>query len=88
MTALLRSVASGDSLFLLQDAVWLALAPTADIDPWAGLPADVSITVLLPDLVVRGLDARSLHPRVNVADDAEWVAASERHPRCITWSPG
>ena len=86
--ALLRAARAGDSIFLLQDAVWLALAHATDADPWADLDAGVSITALMPDLVARGLADRRLHPRVGVGEDADWVAASERHPRCITWSVG
>jgi sulfur relay protein TusB/DsrH len=86
--ALLRAAVAGDSIILLQDAVWLAVAAIADVDPWADLDVGVSITALMPDLVVRGLAGRRLHPRVSVGEDADWVAASERHPRCITWSAG
>jgi sulfur relay protein TusB/DsrH len=86
--ALLRAAGACDSIFLLQDAVWLALATIADVDPWADLDAGVSITALMPDLVARGLAERCLHPRVGVGEDADWVAASERHALCITWSAG
>lgn len=88
LPALLRAVAAGDSIFLLQEAVWLALAPATGADPWAELDPDVSVTALKPDLEVRGLAAQRLHPRVTVGDDSDWVAASERHARCITWSGG
>jgi sulfur relay protein TusB/DsrH len=83
---LLLTVAQGDSVILLQDAVWLALATIANRDPWQGLSSAIGIMVLAADLTVRGLADRDLHPSVTRIDDDAWVAASERHPRCLTWA--
>jgi sulfur relay protein TusB/DsrH len=85
LPALLLAVAAGDSIVLLQDAAWLALAPDVGGDVWAALPADIGVMVLRADLELRGFELQPLHPRVRVGDDTDWVAASERHARCITW---
>jgi sulfur relay protein TusB/DsrH len=88
LPALLLAAAAGDSVVLLQDAAWLALAPDVGGDVWAALPVGVGIMVLRADLELRGFERRALHPRVNIGDDTDWVAASERHARCITWGAG
>ncbi len=87
LPALLLAVSAGDSIVLLQDAAWLALAPGVGGDIWAKLPDGIAVLVLLADLELRGFERQALHPCVRVGDDTDWVAASERHARCITWSP-
>ncbi len=82
---LLRTLAPGDSVILLQEAVWLALATTSDAGLWSWLPNASCLFVLRPDLEARGLADRNLHARVQAIDDPAWVEASERHARCITW---
>ncbi|MDZ4814128.1 MAG: DsrH/TusB family sulfur metabolism protein [Pseudomonadota bacterium] len=85
---LLLTLAPGDSVILLQEAVWLALATAFEPDLWSWLPNTCCLFVLRADLEVRGLADRNLHARVQAVDDPAWVEASERHARCITWSHG
>lgn len=85
---LFLTLAPGDSVILLQEAVWLALATASDADLWSWLPNASGLLVLRADLEVRGLADRNLHARVQAIDDPAWVEASERHARCITWRHG
>ncbi|MGD9585159.1 MAG: DsrH/TusB family sulfur relay protein [Lysobacterales bacterium] len=80
-----RLLAAGDSVLLMQEAVWLALAGVAVPPDRIGLPAGVEVCVLATDLDQRGLSARTRHPGVRLIDDAGWVELSERHIRMLTW---
>lgn len=79
-------LAAGDSVLLMQEAVWLALAGIAAAPDRLGLPAGVKVHVLATDLQLRGLSARARHPGVRLIDDAGWVELSERHLRVLAWS--
>jgi len=79
---LLQIAAAGDTLLLVHEASWLAVA---DDRLWASLPAGVDVLALDADLALRGLATRALHARVRRGDDTDWVIASERHARSISW---
>lgn len=85
-TSLPSLLAAGDSVLLMQEAVWLALVGVAAAPDQAGLPAGVGVYVLATDLEQRGLSQRALHPLIQRIDDAGWVEISERHRRVLTWS--
>ncbi len=86
--ALLLTVGEHDTIILMQDAVWLALASSPDAFVGLRVANAPRILVLASDLEVRGLAGRALYPGIERIDDDAWVAASESHPRCITWGAG
>lgn len=86
--ALLLTVGEHDTVILMQHAVWLALASSPDAFVGLRVANTPRILVLAADLEIRGLAGRVLHPGIERIDDDAWVAASESHPRCITWDAG
>lgn len=82
----LRVAASGDTLLLLQDGVYAAVAqapvPSALLREAAA--TGVGLYALLPDIDARGLAGR-LHPGFRLVDDNGFVELTERHPRTISW---
>lgn len=82
----LRVVASGDSLLLLQEGVYAAVAHAAT--PAALLreaaAAGVALNALAADVAARGLTGR-LHPGIALVDDDGFVALTERHARTASW---
>ena len=82
---LLPVLARGDSVLLMQEAVWLALDGVAIAPARLGLPDRVSVYVLGADLQARGLSARALNLGIQQIDDHGWVELSERHQRVLTW---
>lgn len=82
----LRAAAAEDTVLLLQDAVYDAIAGAPGS---AGLlraaAADgVALCALAPDAEARAV-ATLLHPGIRLVDDDGFVALTEDFPRCVSW---
>lgn len=82
----LRAAADGDTVLLLQDAVYAAVAPAAAA---AGLLREaaangLTLAALGPDVDARGIGAL-LHLGIELLDDNAFVALTEQHPRILSW---
>lgn len=78
----LERLAAGDTLLLLGDGVYHALAGSPGAGQLAGLPCPVK--VLRADALAAGVLAR-LAPGVEVVDDAGFVALTEHYPAQLAW---
>lgn len=84
LAACLAVLAEGDSLLLLEDAVYLALDAAFMSRFAAELPDSPRLYALAPDLAARGISAR-ISPAVNVIGYKEFVALSLQHQRVVNW---
>lgn len=82
----LRAAADGDTVLLLQDAVYAAVArATIPSELLRDAAANgIVLAALAPDVSARGVGAL-LHPGISLVDDDAFVALTERHPRILSW---
>ena len=76
----LRVVRPGDAILFIRDGVYGALDARLDV-----LPGAISVRVLEPDLLARGLDARVGDP-VGRIDQTGFVALCAEHDRVVSWT--
>ncbi|MGV3593177.1 MAG: sulfurtransferase complex subunit TusB [Gammaproteobacteria bacterium] len=81
----LRALASGDSLLLVEDGVYLAPQLQAGMALRGAIPAGVTLYALAPDLVARGLSAK-LPVDFSGIDYAGFVQLCLAHPRVVNWN--
>lgn len=81
LAACLRAAAPDDTLLLLEDGVYGALAGAAGAEPGAG----PRWCVLAPDARARGIQDR-LHASVETVDHGGFVALAVAHARVVSWS--
>lgn len=84
LAACLAVLAEGDSLLLLEDAVYLALDAAFMSRFAAEAAGSPRLCALAPDLAARGISAR-ISPAVNVIGYKEFVALSLQHQRVVNW---
>ena len=82
----LRTAAGGDTLLLLQDGVYAAVAHAAAPSALLREAAanGIALYALMPDVDARGLAGR-LHAGIRLVDDNGFVELTERHRRCVSW---
>lgn len=82
----LRGATPGDTLLLLQDGVYAAVAhaPMPALLLREAAANGIGLYALLPDVDARGLAGR-LHPGFRLVDDNGFVELTERHPRTVSW---
>ena len=76
---------AGDAVLMIEDGVYGATAGTMVSDALAARGDDISIYVLGPDLVARGLDAGRVLDGVNSVDYAGFVDLAAKHDRAVAW---
>lgn len=81
LPALLRLLAPGDDLLLLQDGVLAAVGGT-EIESLLNAP--ISLHVLRADVEARGLIGYIL-PSIGVVDYTDFVALTTKHQQQIAW---
>lgn len=82
LSAMLRLLAEGDDVLLLQDGVIAALEGSSALE--ALLNAPISVYVLQEDLDARGLIAQ-ISTRVITISYTDFVTLSVRHSQQMTW---
>ncbi|MCX8958907.1 sulfurtransferase complex subunit TusB [Erwinia psidii] len=80
--ALLRMLAGGDDVLLLQDGVLAALVESHSLN--CLLEKDISLHVLREDVVARGLSAQ-ISPKAGMVSYTDFVALTVKHPKQMTW---
>ncbi|MDY6983086.1 MAG: sulfurtransferase complex subunit TusB [Pseudomonadota bacterium] len=81
----LRTLASGDSLLLLEDGVYLASQLHADVALRTAIPEGVTLYALTPDVAARGLSAKLPADFSGIDYDA-FVQLCLAHPRIVNWN--
>lgn len=82
----LATLAPGDALLLLEDAVYLSgEAGITALCVKMAHPEAVTLYALAPDLAARGISAR-ISPLVNVVEYPDFVALSLQHARVVSWT--
>ncbi len=81
----LRMLASGDSLLLLEDGVYVALQLQENTQIRNMIPAGVGLYALAPDLVARGISAK-IPVDFSGIDYADFVRLCLKHPRVVNWN--
>jgi tRNA 2-thiouridine synthesizing protein B len=82
----LATLAPGDALLLLEDAVYLTDATgIAALRAKMTHPDATSLYALAPDLAARGISAR-ISPLVHVVEYPDFVALSLQHARVVSWT--
>lgn len=82
----LRAASDGDTVLLLQDGVYAAVArataPAALLREAVG--SGVTVAALAPDVAARGIGA-GLHAGIELVDDDGFVELTEQYPRTLSW---
>lgn len=81
----LRMLASGDSLLLLEDGVYVALQLREGTQLHDMIPPDVRLYALAPDLAARGISAK-IPAGFSGIDYASFVQLCLTHPRVVNWN--
>jgi tRNA 2-thiouridine synthesizing protein B len=81
----LRTVGPGQSLLLIEDAVYGLLPDTRSVDALRLLPGSVKLFALENDLLARGLALDDLPGRVMVVDYLRMVELCVEHSKVISW---
>lgn len=81
----LGHVSPGDTVLLIEDAVYAALAGTLVSQRVSQALAIVDIQALAPDLEARGIEMRQLLPGVETVDYRGFVRLACRHPGVLAW---
>ncbi len=85
LASCLALCAPGDTLLLLEDGVYAALAGATPAQQLANVAArGVEVLAMTGDLAARGLETR-LAPGIRCIDYPEFVAQSCRHQRIQSW---
>lgn len=82
MTAMLRMLAEGDDILLLQDGVIAALNGSSALEALQKAP--ISLYALREDLEARGLSGQ-ISSSVTVVDYTDFVALTVKNPQQMTW---
>ncbi|KEY58697.1 sulfurtransferase complex subunit TusB [Serratia sp. DD3] len=82
LPAMLRLMASGDELLLLQDGVLAGLVGSASLDLLLNAP--ISLYALQDDLEARGLDGYFSH-KIAIISYTDFVRLTEKHHSQIAW---
>ncbi|CAO98216.1 sulfurtransferase complex subunit TusB [Erwinia tasmaniensis] len=82
LSAILRLLAAGDDVLLLQDGVIAALDGSAPLE--ALLKAPINLYVLKEDLEARGLLAQ-ISPRATVVGYTDFIQLAVRNPQQMAW---
>jgi len=86
LTLCLATLAPGDALLLVEDAVYLSgEAGIATLRAAMAHPEGITLHALAPDLAARGISAR-ISPLVNVVEYPDFVALSLQHARVVSWT--
>lgn len=80
-----RTVGPGQSLLLIEDAVYGLLTDTRAIEALSLLPGSVKLFALEDDLLARGLALDDLPGRVIVVDYTRMVELCVEHSKVISW---
>jgi tRNA 2-thiouridine synthesizing protein B len=75
------TLASGDALLLIEDAVYAALPAQQQLSL---VPAGVQLRALTDDLALRGISAK-IRPEIGQTTYNEFVALSLAHERVVSW---
>lgn len=81
----LRAINSGQSLLLIEEAVYGLLPGTSARNALEYLPASVSLYALEMDLQARGLALDDLPPRVTIINHPMLVELCVQHSKVISW---
>ncbi len=76
---------AGDTVLMIEDGVYGASAGTGLAEAVAGLGGGVTLAVLAPDLMARGIDAARLMDGVKSVDYAGFVDLAATHDRTQSW---
>jgi tRNA 2-thiouridine synthesizing protein B len=80
----LRTLASGDSLLLLEDGVYAALSMGEGTELGNIIPDGVALYALAPDLAARGISAK-IPAYFSGIDYPDFVRLCLAHPRVVNW---
>lgn len=80
--ALMRMLASGDDVLLIQDGVVAAMEGSQALGRLIGVP--VSLYVLRDDVLARGLSAQ-ISASITQVGYTDFVALTVKHPQLVTW---
>ena len=81
----LGHVSDGDSVLLIEDGVYAAIAGTAPSDQIKAQNGKVSFYVLGPDIAARGLNNGSLAEGIEVVDYGGFVDLVSEHEVAQAW---
>ena len=81
----LRVAKSGDSILLIEDSVYAAMAKADHAEKITSRMEDFSFHVLGPDVAARGLNDTPLIEGVNIVDYEEFVDLVVRHDVTQSW---
>lgn len=81
----LRAISSGQSLLLIEDAVYGLLPRTSGRNALEYLPGTVSLYALDADLQARGLALDDLPPRVTIINYLMMVELCAEHDKALSW---
>jgi tRNA 2-thiouridine synthesizing protein B len=81
----LRMLASGDSLLLLEDGVYLAAQLQAGTPLRGLIPQGVTMYAMHPDLTARGISGK-IPEDFSGIDYAGFVQLCLTHPRVVNWN--
>jgi len=85
LSSCLRSLAAGQHLILLEDAVYALLPGTGEAQSLGLLPASVKVHAIESDLLGRGLALDALPARVQVISYERLVELCVAHDKVISW---
>ncbi len=85
LASCLRVASPGSAVLLLEDAVYAALAGTAEDGLVTGALQRCPVYVLGPDLGARGLHEASLVDGITVVDYGGFVDLAVAHDRVLAW---
>ena len=80
----LRVAQAGDSILLIEDGVYAALATAVASAPIVAAPDRMGFYALEPDIAARGLAGRT-NVAVELVDYAGFVELTERHQQIVSW---
>lgn len=81
----MRVLASGQSVLLIEDAVYALLPGSAALNSLSLLPGEIRLYVLQADLLARGLALDDLPPRVKPVGYECMVELSAQSGKVISW---
>lgn len=81
----LRTISSGQSLLLIEDAVYGLLPRTTGRNALEYLPGTVSLYALDADLQARGMALDDLPSRVNIISYPMMVELCVEHEKALSW---
>lgn len=85
LASCLRVARPGSALLLMEDAVYAALAGTAEDAHVLGALDTLMVYVLGPDMEARGLEPQTLLEGVEIVDYGGFVDLAIAHDRVLSW---